>query len=247
MWCLQLFTVQQIHYFTPFMSQKSFQKAKYYAGPKLVTVNDPVFFNSAVEAKHFIPIVSPLKVAKDGTVMYLLQVKDVNRDMVLDVVFSLPEEISSSVKLGAPDGEGEGLQALWDTSDMASDLYKSDVNRLLDHWLKQIQHANAFNEDEQPEVYYLPRATKLKWPWKSHSNEEYFRQFRSDQQTHQLRLGVGYFSPERGAVGVTLQLSNYPGKSKQAIIESGRRKGKRARTEVEETSEEPPVETDGAT
>lgn len=221
------------------MAQKPFTRAKYYAGPKLVTINDPIFFNSAIEAKHFIPLVSPLKVAKDGTVMYLLQLKDVNRDIILDVVFSLPEEISSSVKLGAPDSEEEGLQALWDTSDAASDSYKADVNRLLDHWLKQIQHANAFTEDEQPEIYYLARATKLKWPWKSHSNEEYFRQFRGDQQTHQLRLGVGYYSPERASVGVTLQLSNYPGKSKAAILESGRRRPKRTRVESEkETVEE---------
>jgi hypothetical protein len=224
--------------FHKIMSQKIFSRSKYYAGPKLVTISDPVFFKSLFEAKHFIPLVSPLKVTKDGTVMYLLQVRDVNRDVVLDVVFQLPEEISSSVKLGSAEGEEEGLQAIWETSDAASDSYKSDVNRLLDYWLKQIQHANEFNGDHQPDIHYLSRAAKLKWPWKSHTNEEYFRQFRSDLQTHQLRLGVGYFSPERGAVGVTLQLSNYPGKSEKAILESGRRKGKRARSEEKEEGEE---------
>lgn len=220
------------------MSQKSFSRSKYYAGPKLVTISDPVFFKTLVEAKHFIPLISPLKVTKDGTVMYLLQVKDANRDLTLDVVFSLPEEISSSVKLGSSEGEEEGLQALWDTSDAASDAYKSDVNRLLDHWLKQIQHANQFNEEIRPEILYLTRAAKLKWPWKSQSNEEYFRQFRSDLQTHQLRLGVGYYSPQRGTVGVTLQLSNYPGKSEKAILESGRRRSKRSRSEMKDEEEQ---------
>lgn len=220
------------------MAQKTFVRQKYYAGPKLVTISDPVFFKSLIEAKHFVPLVSTLKVTKDGTVMYLLQVKDVNRDVVLDVVFSLPEEISSSVKLGASEGEEEGLQALWDTSDPASDLYKADVNRLLDYWLKQIQHASDLNGVAPPDIIYLPQSAKLKWPWKSQSNEEYFRQFRSDLQTHQLRLGVGYYNPERGAVGVTLQLSNYPGKSEKAILETGRRKGKRSRTEEKESGEE---------
>jgi hypothetical protein len=224
------------------MSQKTFVRQKYYAGPKLVTISDPVFFKSLIDAKHFVPLVTPLKVTKDGTVMYLLQIKDVNRDLVLDVVFSLPEDISHSVKLGSSEGEEEGLQALWDTSDPASDLFKADVNRLLDYWLKQIQHASDFNEVSSPDIYYLPQSAKLKWPWKSHSNEEYFRQFRSDMQTHQLRLGVGYFSPERGAVGVTLQLSNYPGKSEKAILESGRRKGKRPRSEEKDSPEEEATE-----
>lgn len=162
--------------------------------------------------------------------MYLLQIKDVNRDLVLDLVFSLPESISSSVKLGSPDDEDAQLQAVWETGDATSDSFKADVNRLLEHWLVQIQHANTF--EAEPDIYYLPRAAKLKWPWKTSTNENYFRTFKSESQIHQLRLGVGYFASDRNAVGVTMQLSNYPGKTLSALQENSRKRGKRPRTEI---------------
>lgn len=213
---------------------------KYYAGTKNINIYDPVFFLTLIASKVFIPVISPLKVNKEGVLMYLLQVKDVNRDLTLDVVFSLPEEMSASVKLSSPEEEGGDLQAVWETNDAASDTYKADVNRLLECWLNQIQHANSFSG--QPTVYLLSRSAKLKWPWKNCTNEDYFRRFRSDTQIHQLRLGVGYFSAENNSVGVTIQLSNYPGHSLQYLQDSSKRRSKRSRTEVSEAVESASVE-----
>lgn len=206
---------------------------KFYAGTKYINVFDPVFFMGLLEHKVYIPIISPLKVSKDGVLMYVLQVKDVNRDLPLEVLFSLPEEISASVKLGSPEEEGGDLQAVWETNDAASDTFKSDINRLLEYWLKQIKQANSFSGE--PEIQFLPRSCKLKWPWKNSTNEDYFKRFRSDIQIHKLRLGIGYYAADRNTVGATLQLSNYPGQSLQYIQDNMKKRGKRSRTEVEVT------------
>lgn len=206
---------------------------KFISGIKYINIFDPVFFITLLEAKVFIPVISALKVSKDGILMYLLQVKDVNRNLTLDVLFSLPEEISASVKLGSPEEQGGDLQAVWETNDAASDTFKCDINRLLEYWMKQIQQANSFAGE--PEIRFLPRSCKLKWPWKNSTNEEYFRKFDSEMQIHKLRLGVGYFSSERGEVGVSLQLSNYAGQSVKYLQENSKRRGKRARTEIVES------------
>jgi hypothetical protein len=214
----------------------SLRHPKFYAGTKYINIFDPEFFISLLEAKVYVPVIAPLKVNKDGVLMYLLQVKDVNRDLTLEVLFSLPEEISASVKLGSPEEEGGDLQAVWETNDSASDSFKAGVNRLLEFWLKQIQHANSFSIE--PSINMLPRSCNLKWPWKNSTNEDYFKKFRSDLQIHKLRLGVGFYSADRNSVGVTLQLSNYPGQSLQFIQENSKRRGKRARTEPAESSDQ---------
>ena len=204
---------------------------KFIVGTKYINVFDPIFFMGLLEHKVYIPLISPLKVSKDGVLMYLLQVKDVNRDLTLEVLFCLPEEISASVKLGSPEEQGGDLQAVWETNDAASDTFKSDINRLLDYWLKQIQQANSFAGE--PEITYLPRSCKLKWPWKNCTNEEYFKKFDSRYQIHKLRLGVGFYAADRSSVGVSLQLSNFPYKSLQYIQENSRKRGKRTRNESE--------------
>jgi hypothetical protein len=209
---------------------------KFYAGSKHITIYDPLFFCGLMEAKVYVPIIVPLKVNKDGVLMYLLQVKDVNRDLSLGICFSLPEEISSSVKLASPEEGEQSLQAVWETTDAAGDAFKADVNRLLEYWLKQIQQANSFGVN--PDIYYLPRTVNLKWPWKNGTNEKYFREFRSDLQVHQLRLGVGYYATDRNSIGVTLQLSNYPGKSLLAINSVPKKRGKRTRSEAAEDDDE---------
>lgn len=229
--------ISNTHFNSLFLAMSStLRHPKYYAGTKYINIFDPEFFISLLEAKVYVPVIAPLKVNKDGVLMYLLQVKDVNRDLTLEVLFSLPEEISASVKLGSPEEEGAGLQAVWETNDAASDSFKAAVNRLLEFWLKQIQHANSFSTE--PAVYLLPRSCNLKWPWKNSSNEDYFKKFRADLQIHKLRLGVGFYNAERNAVGVTLQLSNYPGQSLQCIQESSRKRGKRSRSEAAEPTEQ---------
>jgi hypothetical protein len=222
-----------VHYFHKMSTLKH---PKFYAGTKYINIFDPEFFISLLEAKVYIPVIAPLKVNKDGVLMYLLQVKDVNRDLTLEVLFSLPEDISASVKLGSPEEEGGDLQAVWETNDSASDSFKAAVNRLLEYWLKQIQHANSFLTE--PSINLLPRSCNLKWPWKNSTNEDYFKKFRSDLQIHKLRLGVGFYSTERNSVGVTLQLSNYPGQSLHFIQENSKRRGKRARAEAPDLTEQ---------
>lgn len=206
-------------------------------GTKYVTVNDPIWLSTLFANHLFAPVITPMKVERGGVVMYNLQVKDLNTDKVLDVIFNCPESISHSVKLASSQGEAGGLVAEWESSDAESKAFKDDVNRCLEHWLSQIQTANSFGQI--PTIRYLEHSTKLKWPWKSGSNEDYFKKFVPEQHTHQFKLGVGYFNQEYAVCGVSLQLSSYPGRTR-AVIEASRvgaRRGKRARTEEKDESQ----------
>lgn len=199
-------------------------------GTKYVTVNDPVWLSTLFANHLYAPVITPLKVERGGVVMYNLQVRDLNTDKVLDVIFNCPEGISHSVKLASARQDEPGLVVEWETSDVESKNFKDDINRCLEYWLSQIQTANSFGQ--VPSIRYLEQTTLLKWPWKTGSNEDYFKKFSPDQHTHQFKLGVGYFNQEYAQCGVSLQLSSYPGKTK-AVIESMRasRRAKRPRTE----------------
>lgn len=211
-------------------------------GTKYVTVNDPLWLSTLFANHLYSPVITPLKVERGGVIMYTLQVRDLNTDKVLDVIFNCPESISHTVKLASGSETEPGLVAEWETLDAESKAYKDDINKCLQYWLSQIQSANSFGQ--VPVIKYLEGVTKLKWPWKSGSNEEYFRKFIPEQHTHQFRLGVGYFNQEYVNCGVTLQLSSYPGKTK-SVLESMRnvpRRSKRAR--VEEVDESKTVEVE---
>jgi hypothetical protein len=226
---MQIFSLP-IEHFIIFRNQMSSSFPKIVLGTKYVTVNDPIWLHTLFANHLFSPVITPMKVERGGVVMYNLQVRDLNTDKVLDVIFNCPESISHSVKLASSQGEEAGLVAEWESSDAESKAFKDDVNRCLQYWLSQIQTANSFGQ--VPTVRYLEH-TKLKWPWKTGSNEDYFKKFIPEQHTHQFKLGVGYFNQEYAVCGVSLQLSSYPGRTK-AVIEASRvsaRRGKRARTE----------------
>jgi hypothetical protein len=199
-------------------------------GTKYVTVNDPIWLSTLFANHLYAPVITPLKVERGGVIMYNLQVRDLNTDKVMDVIFNCPESITHTVKLASGREEEPGLVAEWETLDAESKAYKEDINKCLEYWLSQIQTANSFGQ--VPSIRYLENVTKLKWPWKSGSNEEYFKKFIPEQHTHQFKVGVGYFNQEYAQCGVSLQLSSYPGKTK-GVLESMRanRRNKRARTE----------------
>lgn len=217
---------------------------KYYAGTKSVTIYDPVFFINLIESGAYTPIVTTLKVAKDGAVMYTLQLKDNNKDIDLDVSIGLPEEMSSTIKLSTPQEISDvepDLEAVWETNDSTSEIFKRDVNRLLDFWLVKIQTACTFGA-EPPTIYYPAQSCSLKWPWKTCSNRDYFSKFRRDLSTHVIRFGVGYYSTAKNYVGVTLQLSNYPGKTLHAVELAKLSSRKRKKTEEEDEVKSEPTE-----
>lgn len=209
-------------------------------GTKYVTVNDPLWLSTLFANHLYIPVITPMKVERGGVIMYNLQVRDLNTDKVLDVIFNCPESITHTVKLASSRADEPGLVVEWETLDSESKTFKDDINKCLEYWLRQIQTANSFGV--VPEIRYLTPVTYLKWPWKTGSNEEYFQRFVPSECTHQFKLGVGYFNQEYVQCGVSLQLSSYPGKTK-AVLESMRvsnRRGKRPRTQdsTEEKSEE---------
>lgn len=216
---------------------KKFSKPKFYLGSKAITIYDPAWFLTCFANHIYDPVITPLKVDKEGVLLYLLQIRDNNTGKSLDVQWELPESISNSVKLqsSSSDGTDEDLEAVWETNDAESNSYKADVNRCLEFWLKQIQQANTFGE--APEIRFLGMTTTLKWPWKTSSNETYFRQFRASDHTHIIRLGVGYFQSENSVVGVSLQLTSYPGKSKSAVLAAKSRKRKKVETTEEASTE----------
>lgn len=213
-------------------------KPRIYIGSKSITVYEPSWFVSCFANHIFDPIITPLKVDKEGVLFYLLQVRDNNTGKQLDVQWELSESISNSVRLQT--NEESGFDAVWESTDQESNNYKADVNRCLEFWLKQIQHANTFGE--APEIRFLGNSTKLKWPWKSASNESYFKNFRSASNTHILKLGVGYFQSATQIAGASMQLSSYPGKTIAALDEM---KSSRKRKKPEsETEVEIPIETE---
>lgn len=216
------------------MKQSKISKPRYYIGSKAITIYDPSWFVTCLANHLFDPIILPLKVDKEGVLMYVLQARDNNSGKALDIQWELPESISNSIKLQAgnkQEGEDE-LDAVWESNDAESNVYKADVNRCLEFWLNQIQQANTFGE--KPEIKFLPQICKLKWPWKSGTNEDYFKKFRASDHTHIVRLGVGYFTSEYGVVGASMQLSSYPGKSLSVLTEARSRKRKKPEPHTEE-------------
>ena len=213
---------------------------KYYQGSKSVTIYNPSFFKTLVESGAFTPIITPLKVARDGAVMYTINIRDNNKDVLLDVQIGLPESISHTVKLGTSSDNSIGLEAIWETNDSESELFKRDVNSLLELWLVKIQNAN-FLGDEQPKIYLPSQACPLKWPWKNSTNEEYFVKFKRDSSTHIIRIGVGYYSSDKNYCAVSLQLSNYPGKTQNAIV-SQRVSRKKRKVDSDEEEKIPSIE-----
>lgn len=209
---------------------------KVYVGPKLLTVYDPAWLVSLFSNGSFQPMITTMKIDREGVVFYKLQVRDLNTSKVLDVQFVLPEELTSTVHLSVPSSEysTESFEAVWDTQSEAADAFKSVINQSLEFWLKQIQTANSF--DKVPEIKLLYSSCVLKWPWKNNSNEEYFRKFRIADQLHKFNLGIGYYNQEKNSCGVTLQLSLYPGKTASAIEASqASRKRRRTKEDGEET------------
>lgn len=203
-------------------------------GTKYVTVNDPIWLSTLFANHLYAPVITPLKVERGGVIMYSLQVRDLNTDKIMDVIFNCPESISHTVKLASGREDEPGLVAEWETLDAESKAFKDDVNKCLEYWLSQIQTANSFGQ--VPSVRYLDSVTKLKWPWKSGSNEDYFKKFLPEQHTHQFKVGVGYFNQEYAQCGVSLQLSSYPGKTK-AVLEMMRSNRRMKRPRVEESQE----------
>jgi len=208
-------------------------KPRLFLGSKAVTIYDPAWFVTCFANHIFDPIITPLKVDKEGVLMYILQVRDNNTGKALDVQWELPETISNSVKLQPSDRDDttDALDAVWETNDVESNAFKADVNRCLEYWLKQIQQANTFGE--KPEIRLLGMTSALKWPWKTGTNEDYFKRFRVSDHTHIIRLGVGYYRSENGVVGAAIQLSSYPGKSASVVTEMKSRKRKKVETERE--------------
>lgn len=210
---------------------------KILVGTKYVTVNEPLWLASLFANHFYEPVITPLKVERGGVVMYNLQVRDMNSSKVLDVIFSCPERLSHTVKLASSQEGEDTLVAEWETNDADSKTFKDDINQCLEYWLKQIQTANSFGQ--APTIRSLQQTTRLKWPWKTGSNEDYFRKFRPESHTHQFKLGVGYYNREYNECGVSLQLSSYPGKTLAVIDEMKQnRRTKRARVEASDEVQE---------
>lgn len=202
-------------------------KPRFYVGSKAITIYDPAWFLTCFANHIFDPVITPMKVDKEGVLLYILQIRDNNTGKNLDVQWELPESISSSVKLQSDDNDE--LEAVWETNDQESNNFKADVNRCLEFWLKQIQQANTFGET--PEIRFLGMTTVLKWPWKTSSNESYFKKFKSTDNTHVIRLGVGYIQSEYQIIGASMQLSSYTGNTVAAVqAKSASRKRKKAET-----------------
>lgn len=61
-------------------------------------------------------------------------------------------------------------------------------------------------------------AVTMKWPWKKVSVGEYFASYDPTLHIHKLCLGVGYHSSKSNVIGISIQLSNFPGLTKRGAL-----------------------------
>lgn len=208
-------------------------------GSKNLIVKDPAWLSRLFASGMMLPLVEHFKVEKENLVMFLLKVHDINTNKKFEVIFEIPTEESETVYLG--DGKNFTSQAdekvaIWDTITLGGQ-FKEGVNECLRYWLDIMVSSCRLGGDEIS-INDLTSRTYLKWPWKKGTNEEYFESFDSLRAVHQIRLGVGYFNQTTRTVGVTLQLSQYPGKTKLAVSEEqDLKRRKRARTETQDAIE----------
>lgn len=209
-------------------------------GSKNLTVKDPTWLSRCFASGMMVPTVEHFKVEKENMVMFLLKVHDVNTNKKFEVIFELPEAESETVYLG--DGKNYTTQAdekvaIWETTTLGEET-KAGVNECLRYWL-DIMVASCRLGGDEIVINDLTNRTYLKWPWKKETHEEYFQGFDSRRSVHQLRLGVGYFNQADRKVGVTLQLSQFSGKTKFAVQEEhDLKRRKRARTETQDAIEQ---------
>lgn len=213
---------------------------KYTAGSKIVTIREPGWFLSNM-TKLYIPHITALKVTKSHILMYTIQLQDTSNGRILDIAFEIPQHITNSVKLAHSGVEEETLAPIWETNDPISNQFREDLNTLLHHWLSKVQTACSLQESP-PSIYFPSARFELKWPWKNLQSDDYFSNFKPDSQLHVFKIGVAYYQPEKNYIGVTLQLSAYPGRTLSAINKQNaaakeeRRANKRPRQSEESKS-----------
>lgn len=200
---------------------------KYTVGNKLITIRDPNFFISQINSGAFVPLIKTLKVAKEDVVMYTLNIKNVNADTILDVAFELPESMSNTIVFSASETVQDGIVPVWETNDSISEIFKRDINRILEFFLNKVKAVSTF--DEEPTIYYPGSRYELKWPWKNNIND-YESRFDPAKNVHVIRFGVAYFNPTKKIIGATLQLGGFPGRTLGAI-NAAKLSKKRARTQ----------------
>jgi hypothetical protein len=219
-----------------------------------IYVNDPEFLCRLIDGEVYLPKITPLKIEKTqergGVIMYQLSLEEVNTGLEKEVHFVLPEAFSDSIVLDPPDEEtstelirhnDESKRLFtWTTSSPEEAAYKELLNNCLMRWGRAIQANN--NYGELPSIQLLVDKTKLKWPWRTMTHQEYADSFIKEFHRHQIGVGPGFYSLERNIVGISLRIGSNFGRTlkgqEEELLKKKRKRGKDAAPEPSEMKEE---------
>lgn len=131
-----------------------------------------------------------------------------------DIQFLLPESFADAVSCD----EELGVAQL-DLSRPDCQAYVRELNELLMCWYP-IMHQKSDGDAKCSFHNLSTTSLMMKWPWKKVSVSEYFATYDPALQIHKLNLGVGYHSTKTSSIGISIQLSNFPGLTRRGAMVS---------------------------
>ena len=134
-----------------------------------------------------------------------------------DIQFLLPESFASAMSCDSELGIAE-LEIIRPDCQ----AYVTELNDLLMCWFPIMQQKS--DADGKCDFRCISNTTlALKWPWKKISLSEYFATYDPSTQIHKLNLGVGYHSTKSNTIGISVQLSNFPGLTRRGVLVARKR------------------------
>lgn len=150
---------------------------------------------------------------------------------LLDVQITIPEQFTPYLSLV------DGQFKLDPRKDLACQQYIEHLNELINCWFPIISQKRD-NALSPVSFRYLQQPAIFKWPWKKETAEEYIDRFSTHLNTHVLMLGVGWHNGKNSEIGLSMNLSQYPGLSYAGVLEKMNSQKKRKIVSLDENGEE---------
>lgn len=150
---------------------------------------------------------------------------------LLDVQVCIPEQFTNFITLS------NGVFTLDPKKDRACQQYIQHLNDMVGCWFPVLSQKRD-NSLAPVTFRHLNGPVVLKWPWKKESAEEYADRFSVVINTHVIMLGVGYHNAKSSEIGISLNLSQYPGLTYEGVIQKMNSQKKRRITRLAEDGTE---------
>lgn len=131
---------------------------------------------------------------------------------LLDVQISVPEQFTPYVTLV------DGVFKIDPKKDRACQQYLEHLNELIACWFPVLSQKRD-NPLSPVTFRHLPAQVNLKWPWRKESASDYLDRFSVVNNTHVIMLGIGYHNAKSSEIGITLNLSQYPGLTYAGVVQ----------------------------